>query len=118
MFVTAAAAKAVFCQIQCLHDHRFLCRVDCVWCERFALSHTIRIPQAFSIMHISEVLTQQAAVAVCVKMQKHKAAALSCSLRLLPLIFSLACVRIITVRLEMRWLGSTGTTQAEIIPLI
>lgn len=27
MFVTAAAAKVVFCQLRCLHDRRFLCRV-------------------------------------------------------------------------------------------
>lgn len=57
MFVTAEAAKVVFCQLQCLYDRRFLWRVDFQrvplhWVGALSLP-TIRIPQAYSIMHIS-----------------------------------------------------------------
>lgn len=65
MFVTAAAAKVVFCQLRCLHDRKFLCRVA----SAFGGS-SISIPRARSIMHILEATFDTAGSgAVCAKME-------------------------------------------------
>lgn len=112
MFVAAAAVKAVFCQLQCLHDHRFLCRVGFEWvwalCSlSLSLWYTMRIPRAYSITHISD--TAGSRHSSCEDGEDE--AGVFELFRLLLLIF---CMQIITITLELRWLDSEETTQKMI----